>query len=457
MHRLSWFIVAAGLCLPAHSLAQMRPDPAAVHAIPVGDSPVRGPMHAPVTLVYACEFGSPYCDRVRTTFDQLMKNYEGKLRIVYKHFVIYAKTSNDASLAACAAHQQGQFAVMEDLIWQRGYRANRDLSLDNMRRLAGEAGLKMKRFEKDMKGVCQRVLAEDQELMRRVGTRGVPASYVNGRFLSGAQPLQKFSALIDEELAKAEKRIAKGTSRKDYYRTFVVAKGEKKAALKARPVGQGGGKARPRPPRRGPDPAKVYAVPVGESPTRGPDSAMVTLVLGCQFSGPFCKRLQPTLEQLRREYGKDLRMVFKHFIVHRSRATAPALAACAAHQQGRYDEMDAILWGDAYDKRSWDADSMRYFARRIGLNMSQYEEDIAGVCPDIVRDEQKELEQVGARGTPNSWINGRFLSGARPIDDFRTLIDEELKKADKRIKNRRDQKRYYQRYVIGQGEKSLQP
>ena len=56
------------------------------------------------------------------------------------------------------------------------------------------------------------------------GTRGTPAFFVNGRFLSGAQPFERFDALVKEELEKAQKS---GISRGDYYAKGVVAKGEK--------------------------------------------------------------------------------------------------------------------------------------------------------------------------------------------------------------------------------------
>lgn len=456
MRRLIIVLAAVGWAAPTDALAQRRADPAVTYSVPLGNSPVRGPADALVTLVTACEFGSPFCSRIRSTLDQLSSEYDGDLRIAYKHFVVYKKKSTDASLAACAAHRQGRFFEMEQLIWTQGYRANRDLSLAKMRTLATELGLDMKQFTSDMGDACPKVLASDHELMERVGTRGVPATYVNGRFVSGARSFDSFKKVVDEELAKARTRVAQGARRASYYREHVVDRGDRQAAKvpprphrPARPDDVG----RLRRPR--PDPALVYAARVGQSPTRGPADAKVTMVLGCQFSGPFCQRLQPLLRQLREDYGADLRIAYKHFVVHRNRATAPALAACAAHRQGKYFDMEAILWGEAWAKRTWDAESMRGYAENIGLDLKRYDEDVTGACPRIVEAEQAELQKLGARGTPNAFINGRFLSGARPIDQFRALIDEELAKADKRIKSPKQQRRYYHQYVVKQGKKSL--
>ena len=63
----------------------------------------------------------------------------------------------------------------------------------------------------------------DQYTAVKLGARGTPAFFINGRFLSGAQPLPAFEFLIDEELKKAK---ASGIPAKDYYRKAVVGKGK---------------------------------------------------------------------------------------------------------------------------------------------------------------------------------------------------------------------------------------
>lgn len=449
-------LAALALLSPPEAWAQRRADPAKTYSVPVGDSPARGPERALVTLVTACEFSSPFCRRIRATFDQLMSVYEGDLRIAYKHYVVYRERSTSASLAACAAHRQGHFFEMEAIIWSQRKRTSKTHTADEMVGLAKELGLDAKKFTADMNGPCKKVLADDRALMDRIGTRGVPASYVNGRFIAGARSFSHFQKLIDEELAKAKERVARGAKATNYYRDYVVAQGEKEAdkyvpKRPRRPARDDVGRRR----RMRPDPAAVYAAPVGKSPVRGPADAKVTMVFGCQFSGPFCKRIQPTLSQLREDYGADLRIVYKHIVVHRNRATAPALAACAAHQQKKYFDMEAILWGEAFDKRTWDADSMRDHAESLGLDMKRYDRDIEGTCPKIVAAEHAEMNKLGARGTPSVFINGRFLSGAHPIGRFKTLIDQELAKANAVIKNRKQQRGYYRKHVLGQGKKSL--
>lgn len=116
---------------------------------------------------------------------------------------------------------------MEDLIWKKGYQDGRNLSKDRMTELAKEVGLNMSKFNADLGGQCKKIVAQDGNDMRKLGARGTPAFFINGRFLSGARPIDQFKTLIDEELKKANARIAKGTKLGDYYKTWVLAKGKK--------------------------------------------------------------------------------------------------------------------------------------------------------------------------------------------------------------------------------------
>jgi predicted DsbA family dithiol-disulfide isomerase len=141
--------------------------------------------------------------------------------------VIHPQAGTIPAHAACAAHLQGKFYPMKDLIWEKGFNAGRNFSQDNMESLAKELGLNLNKFKADMDGACKEVVQKDQQVMARVGTRGTPAFYINGRFLSGAQPIEAFKSIIDDELKKANERIAGGTPLQRYYDEWVVKKGEK--------------------------------------------------------------------------------------------------------------------------------------------------------------------------------------------------------------------------------------
>jgi protein-disulfide isomerase len=199
---------------------RLTPDGRTAFSIAVEDSPQQGPSAAPVTIVMGFEFACPYCEKVRTTLDELRQRYGSKLRIVYKHFIVHPQVATDAALAACAAHRQKKFFEMHDLLWKRAF-ASRTYSPAFIRDLAREIGLDMARYDVDIGPTCRTIVDRDQRALSAIGMRGTPCFYINGRYLSGAQPTATFSAIIDEELAKAEAAAKQGIKPAKYYETIV--------------------------------------------------------------------------------------------------------------------------------------------------------------------------------------------------------------------------------------------
>jgi protein-disulfide isomerase len=200
------------------------PNPSEVYSVDITGDPVRGAANAKVTIVEAFEFACPFCQKVSGTIDQLVKDYPGQVRVVYKQYVVHPQTATLPALASCAAHQQGKYMEYYTAIFEKLY-PTRDFAQASLERIAGELGLDVNKFKADMNGDrCKKELAEDQEALRKVGVSGTPAFFINGRFLSGAQPIENFKRLIDEELAKVEKS---GLSGADYYQQKVVAGGKK--------------------------------------------------------------------------------------------------------------------------------------------------------------------------------------------------------------------------------------
>src|SRR5882724_11807014 len=156
----------------------------------------------------------------------------------------------------------------------------------------------------------------------------------------------------------------------------IDALGKKVDALVAR---GGAGAAAPRPARAEPNPAKTYAVPVDGDPSDGPADAKVTLVKAYDYACPYCEKVRDTMDDLRKKYGNDLRIVFKQFVVHPQVATAGALAVCAAHKQGKFLQMDALLWDKGFTGKQFDKDG----AAEAGGNPQKCWEAAAG-CPVVV-------------------------------------------------------------------------
>jgi predicted DsbA family dithiol-disulfide isomerase len=137
---------------------------------------------------------------------------------------VHPQTATVPALATCAAQRQGKFHEYEDLVWSKSWEGGRmgDLSEAAMLKYAEEIKLNMDKFKADMNGSeCKQLIENDQKQLAAVGVRGTPAFFINGRFLSGAQPADRFKAVIDEELKKANDAIKGGAKADDYYSSIV--------------------------------------------------------------------------------------------------------------------------------------------------------------------------------------------------------------------------------------------
>ena len=174
------------------------PDPSQRAEIAIDGAATRGPEDAEVTIVEYSDFQCPFCARVQLTLAQIEETYGDRVRRVYKHLPLRIHPEAPGAAAASeAAHRQGRFWEMHARI----FASQRDLGDATYRRFAEELGLDLERFEKDRASaeVKQRVERDELEA-QRLGVSGTPAFFINGRFLSGAQPFEAFQRVIDEEL-----------------------------------------------------------------------------------------------------------------------------------------------------------------------------------------------------------------------------------------------------------------
>ncbi len=202
-----------------------RPDPKLTYKVPVGDSHVKGSENALVTIVEWSDFQCPFCNRVNPTMAKIRESYGDKVRIAFKHNPLpMHNRALAAAVAAEAAGKQGKFWEMHDLLFANG----RALTDENFDKWGSEIGLDLEQFKKDRKDkALEKKVKAHQAQGTTLGARGTPAFFVNGRFLSGAQPFEAFKTLIDEEMKKAEKIAASGVPAKDVYGK-VIAKGKTK-------------------------------------------------------------------------------------------------------------------------------------------------------------------------------------------------------------------------------------
>lgn len=178
-----------------------------------------------------------------------------------------------------------------------------------------------------------------------------------------------------------------------------------------------------------PDPALRYRVTVDDAHADGSSDAKITVVIFSDFQCPFCAKVQATLDDVQKEYGKDVRIVAKHNpLPMHTQAELAARASEAAGAQGKFWEMHDKMF--EHSKELTDENFVTW-AGGLGLDAEKFKKDLADpALAKKVDDNQKQGTTLGARGTPAFFVNGRYLSGAQPVDAFKAVIDEEIKKAD---------------------------
>lgn len=201
-----------------------NPDPATTYNVPLDDSPGLGTAAAPITLVASLQFPEPFTHRVMATLMQLLTDYKKDLRIVIKLYVVHPRMTA-SSIAACASTYQGALEPMEIAIWDAandqsmnpgGPSGMRGLDEVELRELARGLRLNLRQYDDDF-AACKAGLARDMPVFTKLGQRGVPNFWVNGRPLSGAMPIASFKKVIDEELEIYKADKASGGKVNTYY------------------------------------------------------------------------------------------------------------------------------------------------------------------------------------------------------------------------------------------------
>lgn len=175
-------------------------DEDSVYPVEIGDSPVRGPATAPITIVAFSDFQCPYCARGHDTMEQLRALHGEQLRFVFKHFPLPGHPLGAlASRASFAAARANKFWEFHDAVFALGGRYDADDLLE----IADRLGIPRDELELAMTtDVHDQKIEADIELGMRLRVSGTPAYFINGRPIVGALPLMDFRMLIAEELER---------------------------------------------------------------------------------------------------------------------------------------------------------------------------------------------------------------------------------------------------------------
>ena len=147
--------------------------------IPIEGRPMYGSERAPVTLVVFADFECPHCAAEAPMLRKVVDQFRGRAKLVFKHFPISGhERAKPAAIATEAAHEQGKFWEMAELVFQNQMR----LSDEDLYRYAERAGLDMTKFKASYeakKGLA--AVEADRKHGEDIEIPGTPAVYVNGR------------------------------------------------------------------------------------------------------------------------------------------------------------------------------------------------------------------------------------------------------------------------------------
>ena len=170
--------------------------------VELADAPIRGAADAPVTIVEFSDFQCPFCRRVQPTLSELQERYGDKLRWSFKDLPL-----NDIHPEAAQAAQAARCAGEQDKFWE--YRAElfeaQRITSGMHDEIAAELGLELEPFQQCLEsGRYADEVEQDSAEAAALGISGTPAFLVNGILISGAQPLEAFTEVIDRELDRAQ-------------------------------------------------------------------------------------------------------------------------------------------------------------------------------------------------------------------------------------------------------------
>ncbi len=382
------------------------------------DDPTWGSRTALVTIVEFSDFQCPYCARVVPTLEKLRESYgPADLRIVFKHMPLefhpHARPAAEAGQAAFALGGN-------DAFWRFYAKAYSVSDLpDAFEPWADAIGVDPARFKLALaahKGA--QAVEDDIALAAKLKVEGTPAFFVNGVSLGGAQPLARFTQVVDDAIVQAKAAVERGVPREYLY---VVASSFN---VKNAPAAEEEHEAPT-------DDTTAWRVPLGKSPSRGPASAPVTIVEFSDFQCPFCGKVEETLKELRESYGDRIRLVWKNepLPFHPRAEPAAELAYEARAEKG-----DAAFWAvhDRIfsDQAHLEDDDLLAHARAAHLDATKVSHAIQAHVHKAALDADADVaDELNATGTPYFFINGRRLVGAQPAERFRAIIDQEEAKA----------------------------
>lgn len=160
-------------------------------------------------------------------------------------------------------------------------------------------------------------------------------------------------------------------------------------------------------------------------PAYGPDDAKVLVITFADYRCPACLRASQATHRIAAEFPGEVRMEFwNHPLPSHKNADLAALAGIAAQQQGRFWEMNDLL----FEHHKHDIATLEQHAEELGLDLVQFRSDMndPGI-KERIRKEGALTEALGARNTPSYLVNGKVSMGWGSWRSLVGKVERELK------------------------------
>lgn len=164
----------------------------------------QGPQDAPLTLIEYSDFQCPACGSYFPIVKQLLEEFDGKLRVVYRHFPLRSIHPNAqlAAQAAEAAGAQGAFWEMHDMLFERQSLWSGERNPEELfKEFATELKLDAEQFVRDMTGADARSRVNNH-YTTAIGANlnSTPTFFLNGKRITPTLSYQGFRTLLENEL-----------------------------------------------------------------------------------------------------------------------------------------------------------------------------------------------------------------------------------------------------------------
>ncbi len=431
------------------------------YRVRIAGHPWQGAEHAKVTIAWYGDFACLFTRRGRDRVEQVLKAYPKDVKVVWMaHPRPFRPKAMLAAIAGREVYrQQGNtaFWAFHRLLFEHPY-THSEQNLVRWAQQVGADGATVKAALRTR--AHEATLIAERLQARAIGVRLTPTLYINGRKWFDPRTAAYLKQIVDQEIAAADRVIGTGgVTKKTYYAHLMRTARVSWRSPYGRGLGGGtgglgkgrkrygtGSRYRYRTRRRD----VVHRVPVSaRNPRRGPQDALVTVVMFADFECPFCSRLACALKVIRKEFPREVRIIWMNNpLSFHPRALPMAKTAMAVFRRGgnrafwrMHDQLfpsqlcqpnGTQRYGFYGHKRTLTESFYERLAVQAGLSRSAFRRElISGTLAAQIRAEQQLAKALGATGTPTMFVNGRYHAGAQPVSTLRRIVRDALAAARK--------------------------